>query len=122
GETLRQDSAFAAVLSACGEDCTQAAAWNTGRVAELVAPFLGERERREAMPFLQMLADTSVWLRVSQSDRRLAIAARVSGLPDVRPILEQRLQMLRSRGRPGRAAVSMPEAAPAGTSSGRRLR
>src|SRR5690606_18830411 len=112
GATLRQDPFFGRLLAAVGEDSSQAAAWNIGRIAELVTPFLGEHERRQALPVLQLLADTSVSLRVSQSDRRLAIAGRISGLPDIRPMIEQHLRRMRGQPSPGTRTIVAPDPAP----------
>lgn len=102
GATLRQDAVFQNALTAFGADCTQAMALNVGRCGELASHYMSDREKREAMPVLQMMKDTSLWFRVDQSARRLAVAGRVTGIPDVGPLVEQLVQQELRRGR-GRA-------------------
>ncbi|MCP3915553.1 MAG: hypothetical protein GY711_08365 [bacterium] len=83
GRSVLSDSKFAASLAHFGEGSTMAMAVNAGRAAEIARHFMSENERREIQPFMEMLSGTTVSAGMQHSANRLAVHARLCGIPDV---------------------------------------
>ena len=98
GRTVLQDAAFSGALEYFREGSTRAAALNLGRCTQIASHFMSERERREMMPFAQMLTDTSAAISFQQTSNRLGLSARICGIPNVAPVVSQLVAQQMGRG------------------------
>lgn len=105
GGSVLQDPAYADALALAGEGSTLVLAANLGRCGEIGKHFMSDRERREAEPFLALLADTSLSFVSMQTANRCGMRGRVVGIPDIGPLLQQLIDHELHRGRPRSRAV-----------------
>ncbi len=105
GNGVAQDEAFAGAVRHFGSDSTVAVAAQVGRCMEIARHFMRGRQKQELEQVAGLLQNTSVALRLAQSSHRLGAAARVSGIPDVAPMVEHLVAQHRQR-RGGRAVAA----------------
>ncbi|HEX5052653.1 MAG TPA: hypothetical protein VFZ65_12830 [Planctomycetota bacterium] len=106
--SVLQDDVYADALALAGDGSTLVAAANLGRCGVIGRQFLSDRERREAAPFLDLLANTSVSFVSLQTATRCGVRGRVVGLPDVGPLLQQLIDRELHRGRRQVSAQDAP--------------
>lgn len=110
GQSVLQDPAYADALAHASEGGTLVLAANLGRCGQLGKHFMSDRERREAAPFFDLLADTSVSFVSMQTANRCGLRGRVVGIPDIGPMLQQLIDHELHRGRPhGRTTQAAPD-------------
>ncbi len=119
GRSVLDDEVFVDALRGVGEGAAAISAANVGRCADIAFEFMSERERREAQPIAELMRGTSMWFGVQHTANRLALEARLSGVPDVGPMLSGLIERelggrRRTAGRAravGAAAAPAPEVA-----------
>jgi len=87
GSSVLDDDVFAKALRRVGKDTTLLALAAPARCLRVAAPYMSERERKEARPLMQMLEHTIVSFVLTQSHREWRLSAELSGVPDVGELL-----------------------------------
>ena len=83
------DGVYQKALEALGQSPTLIAAACPGRCAVMARGFMPAHEANEIAPYAALLEKTVVALTVQHSDTRLALAARVSAIPDISKLVTQ---------------------------------
>ncbi|MEM8709558.1 MAG: hypothetical protein AAGG01_01285 [Planctomycetota bacterium] len=89
GKSVRHDEFFAGLAAEGSSDHTSVLGVSVGRLAQIASQVMPERELREMRPVLELLESTSVIAKTRHSDTELRWNARVTGLPNVGPLVEQ---------------------------------
>lgn len=97
GQSIRDDVAFSPSLAALSPDASLAAFVHVGRVLETARGFMSPHEQKEIEPFRTTFDRTVGSLTLTQGATRLSVALRVTGLPNVGPVLSQLIQQRHER-------------------------
>lgn len=89
GRSVLDDDVFRDALQTLSRSSTFALVCNPGRTARMAQNFMSARDRAEMMSIASMLESTLVSLCVEHSSTRLALRARVAGIPDVSGLVAQ---------------------------------
>ncbi len=92
GRSVATDPAYAETVALAGGGSTVVAAMNLGRCGEIGKHFMSDRERREAEPYLELMKDTTLSLAFVHTANRCGARGRITGIPDVGPMLTAQLQ------------------------------
>ena len=95
GSSILKDELFAGTLKQMGGDNTTALVVNPGRCAQMVKPFLSERELAEMGPIAELLSETVFSVGFQQSDTTLALHSRIERLPDLGPMVTMLMEQER---------------------------
>jgi hypothetical protein len=114
--SVLSDGVFQRALDVLGRSPTLIVAACPGRCAVLARGFMPADEARAMEPYAALLQKTVVSLAVQHSDTRLALAARVSAIPDISGLVTQAARGWKQvQARPAHAQVAheTPEPRPA---------
>ncbi len=89
GANLTRDELFAGLAQQASKDHTSVFGVSMGRIADLAAQVIPAHELEEVGPFLALLSDTAIVATTRHSDTDLRWSAKVSGLPNVGPMVAQ---------------------------------
>lgn len=96
GGTLEKDAAFGADLAKLSASTTGVLAIHPGRCAQIVKKFAPADETKEIEPFIDLLKNTVMAVNVDHSEETWHAGMRISGLPNVGPMLAQLIEKERA--------------------------
>ena len=89
GSSVAGDPAFAELVAHTSKDHTSVLGVSLGRCASMAKTVMPPRELREVAPYLDLLENAAFTATTRHSDTQLSWSARLTGLPNVGPIVEQ---------------------------------
>ncbi len=92
GSNLHRDPVFASLAQETLQDHTSVLGVSIGRLAEVARQVMPADELEEAGPILDLLQDTSMIATTRHSDTELRWTAKLTGLPNVAPLVDQFVQ------------------------------
>ncbi len=91
-DSILDDPGFARAMDQIGPHTTLAMVAHPGRCFEIGKAYMGQDELDEVEPFAGLLADTSVLVAVSHSDRELRFTMAAQGVPDISDLVAELIQ------------------------------
>lgn len=107
GQHIKTDPLFAQLAEETSHDHTSVAGISMGRVARIARQAMSEREMREVGPYLDLLNEAAVVATTRHSDTEWRWSAKLSGLPNVGPLVSELVYAEMGRGAPLRARQPM---------------
>ena len=95
GRSILQDPAYTPCLKQLGNGTTLALMAHPGRCLQIAKPFMSSRDWKEAAPIAELLTDTVASLTMVHSDTDFQFATRVTGLPNVAPLITKMINQER---------------------------
>lgn len=95
GSSIRKDPAYGSCLRQIGNGTTMALMAHPGRCLRLARPFMSADDWTQAEPFAEAMTDTVAAISVLHSDTEFQFAARVTGLPNVGPLITRMIELER---------------------------
>lgn len=92
GRSIRDDDLYAGLLTGFSGDETTAFAVSAGRAAQIARSYMGEGEMAAIAQYLPLLERAVLAAHVRHSDTRLAVSARLGGLPKVGGMFSEMIQ------------------------------
>lgn len=90
--SVLDDAAFAGALDGLRRDSTLAFCGQVGRLAAMAEPHVPEEQRAELAPYVAVLEGTSLSVALEHTSTRLALHARLCGLPDLSGLAAQAIE------------------------------
>ncbi|MEM9382796.1 MAG: tetratricopeptide repeat protein [Planctomycetota bacterium] len=116
GSSVAGDPAFAELVTHASKDHTSVLGVSLGRCASVAKAVMPPRELREVAPYLDLLQDAAFTATTRHSDTQLSWSARLTGLPNVGPMVEQLVRAQMNGGARRTATVAAtPKRAKRGT-------
>jgi hypothetical protein len=92
GDNIHRDALFAGLAHQTSQDHTSVVGVSMGRIAQIARQVMPERELREVGPYLELLNDAALVATTRHSDTDLRWSAKMTGLPNVGPLVNQLVQ------------------------------
>lgn len=96
GGTLEKDAAFGADVATLSMSTTGVVAIHPGRCAQIARKFAPADDVKEIEPFIDLLKNTVVAVHVEHSEEFWHAGMRISGLPNVGPLVAQLIERERA--------------------------
>lgn len=111
GNNLHSDPLFADLANESLKDHTSVVGVSVGRLAQVARQVMPEDELREAGPILDLLNEMAMVATTRHSDTDLRWSAKLTGLPNVAPLVDQLVHAEMHGGAPYRAQQPVKNAA-----------